>query len=214
MIKRGIVYVLSNPAMPDYIKVGKTGDLKQRMASLNNTSVPFPFMCERASVVDDMDNVEKKIHSAFTDSRVNTKREFFEIDASRIIDILELVEIENITPIFVAENAEEQKEIAKAIEKNVKKRSRFNFAMVNIAVGEEIVFGKTDHEGNPIVATVANSTKINFRGEVTSLSKSADIILRELGYDWKQVAGTNYWQYQGQVLSDIRNRFEDELDDE
>ena len=47
----GIVYVLSNPAMPDYVKVGKTSgiepkDVLVRMKELDSTGVPRAFKCE------------------------------------------------------------------------------------------------------------------------------------------------------------------------
>lgn len=36
----GIVYVLSNPAFDNYVKVGRTIDLEQRLKQLDNTSEP------------------------------------------------------------------------------------------------------------------------------------------------------------------------------
>ena len=41
----GIVYCLENPAMPDLVKIGITQDIEQRIRSLDNTSVPLPFVC-------------------------------------------------------------------------------------------------------------------------------------------------------------------------
>ena len=38
-----IIYVLKNPAMPNYVKIGKTENLQQRMKDLDNTSVPGPL---------------------------------------------------------------------------------------------------------------------------------------------------------------------------
>lgn len=46
---------------------------------------------------------------------------------------------------------------------------------------------------------------INFNGEVTSLSTSAQKIL---GYDYG-VAGTDYWIYEGESLDARRRRFEE-----
>jgi len=56
----GIVYVLTNPAMPGMVKIGKTGrDVEIRLSDLYTTGVPLPFECEYAVRVQDMDKVEK-----------------------------------------------------------------------------------------------------------------------------------------------------------
>ena len=85
-----IVYVLSNPAFDKYVKVGKTVDLEQRLRQLDNTSVPLPFRCEFAIEVNDETKAEHLVHQAFADVRVRSKREFFEIDAQRVIAALKL----------------------------------------------------------------------------------------------------------------------------
>lgn len=36
-----VIYVLRNPEMPNYVKIGKTQDLQQRMKDLDNTSIRF-----------------------------------------------------------------------------------------------------------------------------------------------------------------------------
>ena len=200
--------------MPNYIKIGKTAsNVEERMKALNNTSFPLPFICERASTVSDMDLVERSIHSAFGDCRVNAKREFFEIDAERIIDILKLMELENVTPDFKATNIEEQREVERVIAKIDQMRSRFEFSAVGIKEGEELIFSKKDSNGEPFKATVIDSKKIKFRDEVMSLSGSALIILNELGYKTQIVAGTTYWEYNGETLLNIRNRFEAKMED-
>ena len=68
----GIVYVLSNPAFDNYVKVGRTIDLEQRMKVLDNTSVPLLFRCVFAIEVDDDVAVERLVHQAFADVRVRT----------------------------------------------------------------------------------------------------------------------------------------------
>jgi hypothetical protein len=89
----GIVYVLVNEAFDNYVKIGKTINLEQRLRQLDNTSVPLPFRCVYAVSVEDMDNVEKLAHNAFADQRVRNNREFFEIDAQRVISALKLTGI-------------------------------------------------------------------------------------------------------------------------
>ena len=74
------VYVLTNEAMPGLVKVGKTsGSLEKRMRDLYKTGVPIPFSCFYAVDVKDADFVERKIHEAFDDMRLNESREFFTI---------------------------------------------------------------------------------------------------------------------------------------
>ena len=73
----GIVYVLENPAMPGYIKLGRTDNLIQRMQSLFDTSVPVPFTCYYAARVEDPARVERSLFEVFGDKRSHPRREFF-----------------------------------------------------------------------------------------------------------------------------------------
>ena len=82
----GIVYVLTNPAMPKMVKIGRTGrEIDERLSQLYSTGVPLPFECAYAARVADMDKVEKAFHNAFEPYRVNPKREFFSIDPEQAI---------------------------------------------------------------------------------------------------------------------------------
>ena len=95
----GSVYVLTNPAMPNMVKIGKTTrDVELRLADLYSTGVPLPFECEYAAKVKDVDKTEKAFHTAFEPSRVNPKREFFNINPEQAIAVLSLMAIEDVTP--------------------------------------------------------------------------------------------------------------------
>ena len=61
---QGIVYVLENPAMPGYIKLGKTDNLNRRMRELFDTPVPVPFTCYYAARIEDPAKVEKSLFEA------------------------------------------------------------------------------------------------------------------------------------------------------
>ena len=64
-MSEGIVYVLTNPAMPGMVKIGKTGrEVEARLNDLYTTGVPLPFECVYAARVADMDKVEKAFHNA------------------------------------------------------------------------------------------------------------------------------------------------------
>lgn len=199
--KTGIVYILTNEAMPGYIKIGKTTtSVDQRVLELSrSTSVPLPFECYYAVRVADVSQVEKALHDAFGDHRKNPKREFFTIAPERIVSILKLLALEDVTP--SRDIGVETEEDAKAIEVARKRRSAFNFKMAEIPPGAQLEFIRDES----IVCHVAADQKhVEFQGEVISLSLAAQ---KALGSKW-QVQGPAYWIYEGEILDERRMRLE------
>ncbi len=194
-----IIYVLINEAMPGYVKIGRTSNLEQRIRSLDTTSVPLPFECFYACTVKDAQFAERQLHDAFLDHRVRSSREFFEISPERAVAALKLAEIENITP---RKDFVETPEDQQALNQARKKRSIFNFAMVDIPVGAELVFSRDEN----IKAKVVDNRSIELNGEIVSLSSSAQ---RILGYA-SGVQGTAYWMYEGELLDERRKRIEED----
>ena len=47
----GAICILSNPAIPDLVKLGKTTNLPARLKSLYGIGVPVPFQCVYAKRV-------------------------------------------------------------------------------------------------------------------------------------------------------------------
>ena len=44
MDKKGVIYILTNPSFPEYVKIGYTDDINKRLRTLNASSaVPFGF---------------------------------------------------------------------------------------------------------------------------------------------------------------------------
>jgi len=193
----GIIYILINESMPGYVKIGQTTDLEKRIRSLDTTSVPLPFECFYACTVKDANFVERQLFGAFLDHRVRSSREFFEISPERAVAALKLAEIENVTP---KKDFVETQEDEKAIDQARKRRADFNFTVANIPFGAELLF----RQDKNIKAKVVDNHSIEFEGERTSLSKSAQKIL---GLD-HGVAGTYYWEYEGETLDERRRRFE------
>jgi hypothetical protein len=90
-VDRGIVYILTNEAMPSYVKLGLTrqSDVAERVRGLDNTSIPVPFECYFAAEVPDCGKLERTLHFVFGEKRARRNREFFIIDpdlAKAIID--------------------------------------------------------------------------------------------------------------------------------
>ena len=132
-----IVYCLTNPAMPGYVKIGITEDLIQRLKQLDNTSIPLPFECVYAVEVEDASIIERLLHDTFADLRTRQKREFFEISADRVISAMQLTGGTDVTPM---DDTVEDEESQIALNKARKIRSKFNFEMVGLNPGEILVF--------------------------------------------------------------------------
>ncbi len=198
----GIVYVLSNPAFDNYVKVGRTIDLEQRLKQLDNTSVPLPFRCVFAIEVDDEIAVEKLVHQAFADVRVRSTREFFEIDAQRVISALKLTNGKDVTP---KEDIAEDEESIEALERTVAKRKSYSFSDAHVNVGDVLTYSKDD----AVTATVVADKKVEFEGEIVSLSKAALTLLHREGYKWKQANGWAFWMKDGETLGERVERFAD-----
>lgn len=197
-----VIYILTNEAMPGYVKIGKTSnDLEQRIRELSSsTSVPLPFTVFYACTVKNAQFVEHQLHDAFDDNRVNPKREFFRVAPERVVAALKLAEIENLTPKRdIVENKEDQD----ALDAARKIRSRFNFEMVKIPLGAELYFSRDENIKAKVIDTHA-ANSIEFNGKKTSLSRSAQKIL---AYQYP-VAGTDYWMFDGETLDERRRRLE------
>ena len=192
--------------MPDMVKIGITDNVERRVKELSgSTGVPLPFECYYAvKVSEDAKKLEKKIHEGFDKQRVRREREFFYTSPENAKSILELLEItggENVTP---KDDIVESQEEKQALDEARKLRTRFNFSMLDIKPGEILKFKKD----NSIVCEVHDETQVKFRDKVTSLSNSADIILKEMGYEWLSVQGPRWWVYEGKTLSELRNERE------
>jgi len=158
----GIIYILTNPIMPGIIKIGKTTqeDVKLRMAQLYSTGVPVPFECEYAAKVNNIDEVERALHTAFGPDRVNPKREFFEIEANQAITIIKLLEIENVSPLVEQEADiidEAEIDAGKAYDQ---KRPKTNFIEMGIPIGSELVFNN-----NGEIAIVVSEKSVRYAAD-------------------------------------------------
>ncbi len=212
---KGIIYILSNPAMPDIVKVGKTSHdrgYEQRIKELYTTGVPLPFECEYACIVDNYETVERRIHSAFTGNRVNPKREFFEISPSRIIDILELLNPERLD-IETEYEDESEKQASIMTEKKNSRRSNFKFSEYNISTGTQLYY----YYDNSIVCTVAENNKVEYQDEIISLNKLTGNVLDQRGRSKNMGSAYGYWSLDSdgeESLYDYRKRMDALNDDD
>jgi T5orf172 domain-containing protein len=194
----GIIYVLTNPAMPGIVKIGKTsrGSVEARLNELYSTGVPVPFECAFAGRVEDESRVEKAFHLAFGPYRLNPKREFFEIEPEQAIALLELMISEDVTP-TLQEEANNVDIGAKAGSDKLKARRPVqNFLEMGIPEGSLLQFTQNDE-----YCTVLNGRRVMYKGEETSLTA----LTKKLLETKRPLQPSPYWIFNGRRLNDIYN---------
>ncbi len=195
----GIVYVLTNEAMPGYVKIGLTrqNDVGDRVRQLDNTSIPVPFECYFAASVPDCARLERTLHFVFGEKRARRSREFFTIDPDLAKAIIELVADRRVDVSDVDQSIDQMER--REIEQMRRRREVRTFTSLRVPVGATLTFTK-DPE---ITCTVVKPRKVSFRGEEMSPSAAALQVVHEMGYDWQAVSGMDYWEYEGVKLCRI-----------
>lgn len=205
----GIVYVLTNPAMPGLVKIGKTtqSEVSARLSQLYTTGVPLPFDCEYAVKVADMTQVENALHFAFGGNRVNPKREFFEIDSDRVKAVLDLLKLEDVTPGVDEETKEGIDATDKAASDTFKKRKpQLDFGELDIPTGAVLEFVSDGSETAEVAHTnTRTKTRVIYQGNEYPISGLTATLL---GWQSSYVPNSGrYWNYEGRLLQDIYNEF-------
>lgn len=192
----GIVYILTNPAMPGLVKIGKTSrdSVEIRLVELYSTGVPVPFECEYAARVEDANAVEQILHEAFGPYRINPKREFFDISSEEARDVLQPLGTEDVTPEIQSEANSIDVESRPGVERLRSRRPNLDFHEMEIHPGAELKFTRADES-----VEVIDNKRVRYQGETYLLSK----ITRELLGTQNKVHPTRYWTYKGKSLREI-----------
>lgn len=199
-----IVYILTNEAMPGYIKIGRTEtEVGQRMSSLDTTGVPLPFQCYFAARVEDYAVVEKMLHTAFGDFRVRNSREFFKMDPYRARVVLEHIAIEDVTP---REDTATDQEGKDALEKVSKIGSRYDMEKYGIPVGAVLQYTSEP----ALTCTVIDARTVDYKGQQVSLSRAAVLANADRGGTATALQDPIWWLFEGETLASIRERLDDE----
>jgi hypothetical protein len=198
----GFVYILTNESMPGLVKIGLTdqNDVESRIRGLDTTSVALPFQCYYAARVEDNKRVERALHTAFGDFRLRPNREFFRLDPYKVKAILEILELEDVTPkVEIVDSSEDVQALRDA---NIRS-GRFRFSSASIPIGSTLNFVKD----LSITAQVVDDTWVEFEGNQHSLTTAALEALRKCGYEWSSVQGPEYWLFNGETVGSARARF-------
>lgn len=155
------VYILTNPCMPDWIKVGKAKNVNRRLSDLNCTAVPLPFECYAYLEVpsDLVFNVEHGLHAILGRS-LDKKKEFFRTKPEIILDYFKTVEgLNKAFHLVVNPDLESKQDMSIA--------SRTTFELLGVPAGAVLTFVRD----SSVTCTVADSiNQVMYKGEQWSIS--------------------------------------------
>ena len=213
--KTGVIYILTNPSFPDYVKIGYAHNIETRLKQLNRSeTIPFAFRVYAVYAVES-ELTDKELHKLIDKLNPDLRtienfdgkervKEFYAMSAEDAYGLLECIakisgtldRLQRLTP-EGHEILDEQ--IANEVRETVR-RGPFRFSACNIPIGSQIEF----IEDSSIKATVVDDRRIEYNGETTSVSALAQKLK---GFD-HAVQGTLWFTYQGEKLTDIRDRVE------
>lgn len=88
-ISTGYIYILSNPSMPNLLKIGFTErNVDERVEELNSTGVPVPFEIEAIFGSPNAYTDEQAIHELLNKHRLSSNREFFSVDLKEAVQCI------------------------------------------------------------------------------------------------------------------------------
>ena len=225
----GIVYALTNPAMPDLVRIGMTKNLPKRLKSLFTSGVPYPFEVHCAVEVENAKEVEDLLHEVFEKSRVRTKtkRDFFEVDPETVFAAMRLtlaaggMMVKDDHIVEGGENAEEEEEFLEPSEiteediearnEQVRRRGNINLERLGIPTDGSVVL--TFVRDDNVTVTVTGPKEVEYRGDKMSLSGAAEKVLTDVYKEPGPRSGPLYWKHKGELLSHLRRRLEAGGDD-
>lgn len=218
MEKAGVIYILTNPSFPEYVKIGYADDIEKRLQQLNRSEcIPFAFRVYATYEVNSRLS-DLKIHSIIDKLNPNLRsienfngkqrvREFYAMSPEDAYSVLEAIaEIHGCADklkLAVMDEAQRQaEETAQEIDAERKERqSPFRFSMCGIQPGEQI-----EYCYNPeIKCMVVDDKMVEYQGQTFSLSALAQLLTGSR----YSVAGPRYFKYKGEWLNDIRHKLEE-----
>ena len=191
-----IVYLLTNPAMPGLVKIGRTAqeDAQTRLDQLYTTGVPVPFELVFACRVEDAARVEQALHIAFGPQRVNQRRECFRIAPEQALAILRLLHVEDATRTVEAQPSQISEQELGATRALRARRPNLDFTVLGIPIGAELRCTRND-----AVVTVVGPRKVRMGADEMSLTAATREAM-QLDYT---VAPGPFWSYQGRTIHDF-----------
>lgn len=221
MEHKGVIYILTNPSFPEYVKIGYADDVEKRLNQLNRSEcTPFAFRVyatyEVEQRLDDLklhkmiDQINPNLRSIDNVGGKQRVREFYAMTPETAYGIFETIaelgnRKERLKLWDVTDEEKQEIELAQEIEEeHIERLSPFAFSKCNISVGSKITFVCNGNLHSGTEYTVVDDKNIEYNGKIYSLSALAS----EFTNSKHGVAGPKYFKYNGEWLYKIRAKLE------
>ncbi len=213
--KRGVIYILTNPSFPEYVKIGYATNIEKRLKQLNRSeTIPFAFrvyaVYEVESTLTDkelhklIDALNPDLRTIETFDGKERVKEFYAMSAEDAYSLLEsIAKISGTVDRLKRMKPEGHEILDDQLAKEITETSRrgpFRFSQVNIKPGEYIQYV----EDPTIEVLVLDDRHIKYGEETTSLSALAQKLK---GFN-HSVQGTLWFTYHGRILDELRKELE------
>lgn len=221
MENKGVIYILTNPSFPQFVKIGYADDVNSRLKQLNNSEcIPFAFRIYATYEVEER-LTDLKLHALIDQLNPNLRsienvngkkrvREFYAMSPEQAYSILETIAVlggrKNRLHLYDP-SAEEIKNdnLAQEIEEeHIERLSPFAFSKCKIPIGAKITFIHQGNTNSGAECTVLDDKTVEYQNRRLSLSALATELM---GSKWS-VAGPRYFKYNGVWLNELRAKEE------
>ena len=213
----GVIYILTNPSFPDYVKIGYADNIEERLSQLNRSEcIPFAFRVYATYEVSNrlvdlklhnlIDQLNPTLRSIDNFNGKQRKREFYAMSKEDAYAILEAIaEIHGYSHRLKLwePNEEESKDEVTAKEIAIERKTRsanFTFSECQIPIGATLEYCYDPS----VTCIVADDRRVEYNGETMYLTTLA----KRLTGKTTGVAGPRYFTYKGASLWDINSRVE------
>lgn len=212
---KGIVYILTNPCLDGWVKIGMTecDDIQRRLYELNQPSnLPLSFRAYALYHVENPFYVEQHIHKLIDtiDDSLHARevlasgkireREFFQISPDTAFMIFKQVaalrgDSDRLELVEMSEEEQQEELVVHS------RKPRLKFSMIDIPVGSELGYIDDD---SVVCVTLDNDNHVLYEGERYTPSG----LVKHLHGGKGDFAGTDWLTYGGVALSELRRRRE------
>jgi len=208
-----VIYILTNPSFPDYVKIWYATDIEKRLKQLNHSeTIPYAFRVY-AVYETERELTDKEVHKIIDalnpdlraieefDGKKRTK-EFYAMSAEDAYKLFECIAKISWTEKKLKKMKPTWHEVLdeKIAEQVVqwKKAKMFSFYDMWIQDWEEVVYIKN----KTIKAIVVGDNKVKYGNETMTLTGLARKLLWKKSSEW--VAWPEYFSYKWKKINDIR----------